>query len=103
MSSALGWWQTAREGRYAEMESEMLAATDRGEGYFPDCEVRGSYYENWGDAINGEDQILRYREALNYWRMYASQATSGGEGNARMMDVHRVEKKLESLSQNLER
>ena len=49
MSSALGWWQTAREGRYAEMESEMLAVTDRGEGYFPDCEVRGSYYENWGD------------------------------------------------------
>ena len=89
------WWQIAREGKYAETEATMLAATDRGEGYFPECEVRASYYENWGDTLSGEDQIAKYREAMNYWQMHASQSTSGGEGTARMMDVHRMEKKLE--------
>jgi len=76
----------------------MLAATDCGEGWFPDCEVRGSYYENWGDTLKGEDQIVKYREAVRYWQMFASFSTSGGEGTARMMDVHRVEKKLERLN-----
>ena len=92
------WWEAARQGKYAEMELTMLEATDRGEGYFPDCEVRGAYYENWGDALAGEEKIAKYREALNYWQMHASQATSGGEGTARMMDVHRLEKKLERLN-----
>jgi len=96
--SSPDWWQTAREGKYAETEATMLAATDRGEGWFPDCEVRGSYYENWGDTLTGEEQIAKYREALNYWQKFASFATSGGEGTARMMDVHRMEKKLERLN-----
>lgn len=95
MSPAPEWWAIAREGKYAEAEATMLAATDRGEGYFPECEVRGSYYENWGDTLGGEERTAKYREALNYWQMHASQATSGGEGTARMMDVHRIEKKLE--------
>ncbi|MFT3743617.1 MAG: hypothetical protein QM785_04905 [Pyrinomonadaceae bacterium] len=95
--SAPEWWQIAREGKYAETEATMLAATDRGEGYFPECEVRASYYENWGDTLSGEDQIAKYREALNYWQMHASQSTSGGEGTARMMDVHRLEKKIAKL------
>ncbi len=81
------------------MESTMLAATDRGEGYFPECEVRGAYYENWADTLRDSDeQIARYGEALQYWQMFASCSTSGGEGTARMMDVHRVEKKLEALN-----
>ncbi len=96
--SSPDWWQIAREGKYAETEATMLAATDRGEGYFPDCEVRGSYYENWGDTLTVEDQIAKYRESLNYWQMHAAQSTSGGEGTARMMDVHRMEKKLERLN-----
>ncbi|MBX7055449.1 MAG: hypothetical protein K1X36_10865 [Pyrinomonadaceae bacterium] len=82
-------------GKFAEAEAAMLAATDRGEGYFPDCEVRASFYENWGDTLSGEDQIAKYREALNYWQMHASQATSGGEGTARMLDVYRVSKKID--------
>lgn len=98
--SSPDWWQIAREGKYAETEATMLAATDRGEGWFPDCEVRGSYYENWGDTLMGEDQIAKYREALRYWQMFASFSTSGGEGTARMMDVHRVAKKIENLEGN---
>jgi hypothetical protein len=99
MSGAPDWWDEARSGRYAEMEAAMLAATDRGEGYFPECEVRGAYYENWADTIlNRADAAAKYREALNYWQMFASCATSGGEGTARMSDVHRVQNKLERLN-----
>ncbi len=97
MTPARDWWEVARDGKYAEMEPAMLAETDRGQGFFPECEVRGSYYENWGDTLCGEEQIAKYREALNYWQMHACQATSGGEGTARMLDVDRVLKKIESL------
>lgn len=89
------WRELVTIGKFAEAEAAMLAATDRGEGYFPDCEVRASFYENWGDTLSGEDQIAKYREALNYWQMHASQATSGGEGTARMLDVYRVSKKID--------
>lgn len=91
------WRQMAIEGQFAEAEPAMLAATDRGEGYFPECEVRGSFYENWGDTLIGEEQAAKYREALNYWQMHAAQSTSGGEGTARMLDVNRVLKKIEEL------
>ncbi len=89
------WLELVQTGRYAEGEAEMLAETDRGEGFFPLNEVRASFYENWGDYIGGDERIAKYNEALRNWRMFASCSTSGGEGTARMMDVHRVEKKLE--------
>jgi len=89
------WHELFTNGSYAEAEAAMLAETDRGQGYFPDCEVRASFYENWGDSLAGDEQIERYREALNYWQMHASQATSGGEGTARMLDVYRVSKKID--------
>lgn len=99
MSSEPDWWKSAREGNYAEIEATMLAATDLGEGYFPECEVRGAYYENWADTIGDrDDKIVKYDEVLRYWQMFASCATSGGEGTGRMMDVHRVEIKLEALN-----
>jgi hypothetical protein len=93
-------WLPGRQGMdFAAEEAQMLAETDRGEGYFPDCERRAAFYENWGDSLaEGEEKIAKYREARNYWQMNASQATSGGEGTARMMDVHRVEKKIERLN-----
>lgn len=89
------WRELVAQGCYAEAESAMIAETDRGEGYYPDCEIRASFYENWGDSLFGDEQIERYREALRYWQMHASQATSGGEGTARMLDVHRAAKKID--------
>jgi len=91
------WSELVTLGKFAEAEAAMLAATDRGEGYFPDCEVRASFYENWGDSIAGDGQIERYREALNYWQMHAAQSTSGGEGTERMLDVKRVLEKIEDV------
>lgn len=92
------WRELASEGRYAEAEAEMLAETDRGPGFFPINEIRASFYENWGDALGGEERIAKYREALTNWEMFASCSTSGGEGTARMMDVHRLRERLEALN-----
>lgn len=90
------WRELVENGEYDQAEPAMLSATDHGEGYFPDCEVRASFYENWGDRSVGEERTARLREALKYWEMFASCSTSGGEGTARMRDVHRVAKKLEA-------
>lgn len=87
------WKQLVDQGNFENAEPLMLAETDRGEDFFPDCEVRASFYENWGDRLSGPDQVEKYEEAENYWRMHAAQSTSGGEGTARMLDVARVEKK----------
>lgn len=92
------WHELIEIGNYSAAEPLMLAETDRGEGYFPDCEVRASFYENWADQLSGEDQIAKYYEALRYWQMHAAQSTSGGEGTARMLDVTRVQRIIESLT-----
>lgn len=92
------WRELIDSGNYENAEPSMLAETDRGEGYFPDCEIRASFYENWGDTLVGDVQIAKYREALNYWQMHAAQSTSGGEGTARMLDVSRVQKLLDELT-----
>ncbi|MBL8181775.1 MAG: hypothetical protein JNL64_09155 [Blastocatellia bacterium] len=92
------WRELIDSGNYESAEPLMLADTDRGEGYFPDCEIRASFYENWGDTLVGDDQIAKHREALNYWQMHAAQSTSGGEGTARMLDVSRVQKLLDELT-----
>ena len=92
-----GWLDLSRAGRFAEGEPAMLRATAAPEGYFPLNEVRASFYENWGDRLDGAEKRAKYEEALLNWQMFASCATSGGEGTARMMDVHRVEKKLAKL------
>lgn len=97
MSPAQDWWEEARQGKYAEMESAMLAATHRGEGLFPENEVRAAYYENWGDTLAGEEKVAKYELAKTNWEMWAACSTSGGEGTARMSEVHRVAEKLERL------
>ena len=92
------WREFVAIGNNVAAEPLMLAETDRGDGFFPYCEIRASFYENWGDTLIGEDQIAKYREALNYWQMHAAQSTSGGEGTARMLDVSRVQKLLDELT-----
>ncbi|MBK7394296.1 MAG: hypothetical protein IPI64_13525 [Chloracidobacterium sp.] len=91
------WKELAGDGKYVEAEADMLAETDRGVGFFPDNEIRASFYENWGDTLSGEEQIAKYKVALINWGQWASCSTSGGEGTARMMDVHRVSKMIDDL------
>lgn len=93
------WKELLSEGRYAEAEAEMLAYTDRGEGFFPLNEIRASFYEKWGDALNGAaDASDKYQIAELNWQQWAACSTSGGEGTARMAEVQRVAKKLEALN-----
>ncbi len=93
------WRDFAINGRYGEAEAEMLAETDRGEGYFPLNETRAAFYENWGDTLSDvSDAKAKYKLAELNWRQWASCSTSGGEGTARMTEVDRVQKKLETLN-----
>lgn len=91
----MNWRELVGAGNYAEAEAAMLAETDRGIDMSPDNQIRASFYENWGDALGGDNE--KYREALNNWQQFASYETSGGEGTARMLDVDRVLKKIERL------
>ena len=88
------WRNLVAQNNYAGAELAMLAETDRGEGFFPINEVRASFYEDWGDSLGGNEQIAKYKLALMNWEMWASCSTSGGEGTARMSEVHRVAEKL---------
>lgn len=62
---------------------------------------RAAFYEAWGDHRlrrrdpEGADQAYEVAEGL--WRRFASWATAGGEGLARMLDVDRVVAKREQL------
>lgn len=77
----------------------MLAETDRGEGFFPINEIRAEFYENWGDTLDDRfEKRAKYEAAVLNWEMWAACSTSGGEGTARMSEVHRVQAKLEQLN-----
>ena len=85
-SAALGAWQTeANEQRYwAPMG--------------PDADFGALILEALGDECSDPAQKRRlYAAAQLRAEGYASGATSGGEGMARMIRVHRVEAKLRRL------
>ena len=91
------WRELVNIGNFADAEELMLTETDRGEGFFPENEIRAEFYESWGDTLTGVEKVAKYELALTNWRMWAACSTSGGEGKARMMEVNRVEKKLSGL------
>src|SRR5262245_50068126 len=93
-----GWHESSKAGQFTEAEGPMLEATEGTDGRGPDAEVRAQFYEDWGDALNDDLAAeSKYREAHYYWAIFASWATSGGEGTARMRDADRVLEKLENL------
>ena len=80
---------------------EMLAETNTpGPNEWPkDPESRGWFYETWGDLLSPSSEAReKYQKAIYMFSIFASWSTSGGEGTARMMEVYRVEKKLEALN-----
>jgi hypothetical protein len=97
------WKQLAKMGRFAEAESLMLAATDIEHDKFGDDTVaRAEFYEAWGDATREPlAAIDRYNQADFYFAIFASWATSGGEGTARMRDVERVRTKVNNVKREL--
>lgn len=92
------WRDLAKQGKFAEAEGLMLAETDIRTGYGDEVVTRAAFYEDWGDrAANAEEAKKHYAAALRGFENFASWATSGGEGTARMLDVNRVLKKIENL------
>ena len=93
------WKQLAKMGQFAEAESLMLAATDIEHDKFGDDTVaRAEFYEAWGDATREPlAAIDHYNQADFYFAIFASWATSGGEGTARMRDVNRVRTKVSNV------
>ena len=88
------WTDLKRKGNFAEAEPLMLAETEN-EVHGYEILTRAAFYEDWGDAAeNPEDARERYKQALAGFQLFASWATSGGEGLARMIDVDRVREKL---------
>jgi hypothetical protein len=88
-------------GRYAEAESMLSiifpvgSSVDGGE-----VVSRGAFYEDWGDAVAELDPAAArtaYAQAEELFATFASWATAGGEGLARMVDVERVIGKRRAL------
>jgi hypothetical protein len=78
----------------------MLAETEKQTGYGYEVLTRAGFYEDWGDCAGSAEEAKRlYGEALSGFQFFASCATSGGEGTARMMDVKRVQKKIAALDE----
>ena len=93
------WRELVNRGRFGEAEELMLCETEGVDGIGPDAGVRAQFYEDWGDGLkNGAAAERKYREAHRYWAIFASWATSGGEGTARMREAYRVLEKLENLN-----
>ena len=90
------WSDLVRQGKFAEAEELMLAETEKETGFGNEVVTRAAFYESWGDrAANAEEAQRHYAEALRGFQIFASWATSGGKGTARMLDVNRVLKKIE--------
>ena len=90
------WRALVAAGKFEEAEPMMLQETTVGDGFDP--EVRGGFYESWGDTLQARELAeQKYRTAHYYWATFASWSTSGGEGTARMREANRVLIKLEVL------
>ncbi len=84
--------------RFAEAEPLMLAGTEMDDPFGEIIVARAEFYEQWGDAARTRVEAEKaYHEAIRYLSIFASWATSGGEGTARMAEVSRVVRKLETI------
>lgn len=94
------WTELVKAGKFEDAEPHLLAATAEPDGYGGETVTRAEFYEEWGDSLRPDAAAeLKYRQSWSYWARFASWATSGGEGTARMMDVNRVLEKIEALAE----
>jgi hypothetical protein len=98
------WRDLMRQQRFAEAQPLVEEEYARGNDYGYHLLSRAHFYETWASQMeydNLQEAIRLYREADREYSMYASGATSGGEGTARMLDVTRIRKKLADLEARL--
>ena len=83
------------DGRFAEAE-RLLGAIDVAQiadPHDPDLDPIGAFYEAWGDATRRVDADFAdhvYDKAADRYGLFASWATAGGEGLARMISVEQL-------------
>ncbi|HEX8234355.1 MAG TPA: hypothetical protein VF600_00200 [Abditibacteriaceae bacterium] len=98
------WRDLMRQKRFTEAQPLVEAEYARGDDYGNFVINRAYFYETWASQLEIENppQALRlYKEADREYSTFASWATSGGEGTARMLDVNRIRKKIEELKARL--
>lgn len=92
------WREMMTAGMFAEAEPLMIEATSKPDPLGDLLVAKADFYEKWGDALAPDLlAIEKYRLSHAEWAWFASCSTSGGEGTARMLDVTRVLKKIESV------
>jgi hypothetical protein len=98
------WRDLVRQGRFAEAEPLVEEEYARGDNYGYYVLSRAYFCETWASQLeigNLPEAIRLYKEADREYSLFASWATSGGEGTARMLDVNRIRKKIEELEAKL--
>jgi hypothetical protein len=94
------WRDLMRQKRFSEAEKVITEEFSRLEHIGDSILSRGYFYETWASNVerqNPQQALVYYHKALNDYSVYASWATSGGEGTARMVDVDRLDKKIQKL------
>jgi hypothetical protein len=84
-----------RQFDQAEAGLKKLDALPDPYGYM--CVSTAGMLSDQGDHLLNSDRdiaIWFYTHSLAFYRLFASWSTSGGEGTARMVDVHATEAKL---------
>ncbi len=95
------WRDLTNQKRFTEAEPLLEEHYAKDSQYGEHVVDRAWFYEEWGDEEKRKDvKHARelYEKSLESYQMFASWATSGGEGLVRMADVNRVKKKMKGLN-----
>lgn len=79
-------------------DAELWVAQSSADGFYPEL-GRAARWESAGAKLASSPELARfcYERALRNFEEHASGASSGGEGMARMLDVHRLRDLLRDL------
>ncbi len=99
------WRDLMRQKSFEEAQPLVEEEYARGDDYGHYMLSRAYFYETWASQLeieNPPEALRLYREAEREYSMFASGATSGGEGTARMLDVNRLRQKTSELQAKIE-
>jgi hypothetical protein len=88
--------------RFAEAESMVPIVYPDGSAVDgSEVVARAGFYEEWGDVVQATDPAAArtaFAQAEEWYALFASWATAGAEGSARMVDVERARDKQHALA-----
>ena len=93
------WRKLVEQRRFAEAEP-IVKAELKSMKTGDEMEDSAWYHEQWGDFVEDKAEKKRlYSMALHNYQIFASWATSGGEGTARMLSVNRLSGKIKTIEE----